>query len=330
LFKHARVKIQDQYMDFNDFNMKAQLDAILNVKHGNTERWLSQLYTEQTGVDGGKYSSVPAHEKPNRLSSALIGIVKNSRKFQMRGKPPVDFCDIDKYMLSRVPISFEFIFNSPDNYLRSANESATYKFVMSECKLYVPTIKVRADIELANAETLKHQPALYPCTRSMLKTYTISKGNHSFEKENIFQDLIPMQTIVCMVSSANYSPGYKNNPFYFQSFKLNNISLTVDDVRHSLNMKFASDNNQVVQPYLALMHMFPFMEISVDEYATDLPFFAFDTRSSSDNNSLPMIRKGFTGLQMKFDDALTENITVFVYSKFARVIQISDVRTVTL
>jgi hypothetical protein len=33
LFKHARVKIQDQYMDFNDFHMKAQLDAILNVKH---------------------------------------------------------------------------------------------------------------------------------------------------------------------------------------------------------------------------------------------------------------------------------------------------------
>ena len=63
LFKHARVKIQDQYMDFNDFNMKAQLDAILNVKHGNTERWLSQLYTEQTGVDGGKYSSITGHTK---------------------------------------------------------------------------------------------------------------------------------------------------------------------------------------------------------------------------------------------------------------------------
>ena len=28
LFKHARVKIQDQYMDFNDFHMKAQLDTI--------------------------------------------------------------------------------------------------------------------------------------------------------------------------------------------------------------------------------------------------------------------------------------------------------------
>ena len=86
---------------------------------------------------------------------------------------------------------------------------------MSECKLYVPTVKVRPDIELANAATLKHQPALYPCPRSVLKTYTIPSGNHGFEMEDLFQGMVPLKTVICMVKSSNYSPGYKNNPFFF-------------------------------------------------------------------------------------------------------------------
>ena len=105
MFKHARVKIQDQYMDFNDFHMKAQLDAILNVKHGNTERWMSQLFCEQSATDGGQYSSIGGHPKLNRIGNVFTEIVKASRKFQMRGKLPLDFCEIDKYLLSGVPIS---------------------------------------------------------------------------------------------------------------------------------------------------------------------------------------------------------------------------------
>ena len=81
---------------------------------------------------------------------------------------------------SEVPISIELILNSPDIYFRSAKDEATYKFVMTKCKLYVPTIKVRPHIELANSETFKYQPALYPCPRSILNTYTVSSGNHSF------------------------------------------------------------------------------------------------------------------------------------------------------
>jgi hypothetical protein len=97
-------------------------------------------------------------------------------------------------------------------------------------------------------------------------------------------------------------------------------------------MKYGSTgkNSRTVQPYLALMNMFPFFELSIEEFTTDLPLFVFDTRCNSDDTSLPMMRKGFTRLEMKFDDALTENITVIVYSKFARVIQITDTRVVSL
>ena len=95
-------------------------------------------------------------------------------------------------------------------------------------------------------------------------------------------------------------------------------------------MKFSSTNSQTVQPYLALMKMFPLFELSIDEFRKDLPLFVFDTRATGDDNSLPLMRKGFTRLEMKFDEALTENITVFVYSKIARVIQIFDTRVVTL
>jgi hypothetical protein len=329
LFKHARVGIQDQYMDFNDIHFKAMLDATLNVKHGNSEKWLSQMYIEQSGKDGDKYSSITGHAEQNRLGGKLSDRVKKSREFQMRGKLPLDFCKIDKFILSRVPISMEFIANSPETYLMSAFEDAKFKFVMSDCKLYVPIVKVRPDIDLANAETLKRQPALYPYTRSVLKTYTVSSGNHSFEAENLFQWQVPLQTVVCMVSSKDYSPGYKNNPFNIKSFGVNNICLNVDDARHSLTMKFGSPS-QTVQPFMALMNMFPFFELSLDEFTSDLPIFVFDTRSSSDENTLPMTRKGFTRLEMKFDDALAENINVFVLSTFGSVMEITDSRSVTL
>jgi len=329
LFKHARVGIQDQYMDFNDIHLKAMLEASVNVKHGNSEKWLSQMFIEQNGRDGDKYSSINGHTKQNRLGSKLADRVKNSQKFQMRGRLPLDFCNIDKKNLSRVPISIEFIANSPDTYLLSAFDEANFKFVMSDCKLYVPIIKVRPDIDLANAETLKRQPALYPYIRSVLKTYTVPAGNHSFEKEDLFQWRVPLQTIICMVSSNDYSPGYKNNPFNIKTFGVNNICLNVDDARHSLTMKFGSAS-QNVQPYMALMNMFPFLELSIDEFTSDVPLFVFDTRSSSDENTLPMVRKGFTRLEMKFDEALTENINVFVLSTFGSVMEITESRSVTL
>jgi hypothetical protein len=203
---------------------------------------------------------------------------------------------------------------------------------MTDCKLYVPTVKVRPDVEIANGETLTKQPALYPFQRSVLKTYTVSSGNLTFETEDLFQGKVPMHTLICMVSSDNYSPGYTKNLFHFQNFKLGEIKFKVDDMVQSMKMKFAatSEESQAVQPYAAFINMFPEMEISMSEFITDTPFFVFDSTNNYDSNSLPMAKMGLTSLEMRFDQALSANITVFVWATFPSVMQVDEARNVTI
>jgi len=332
-FKHARIRIQDQYIDLNDFHLRALIDVICKTKYGNVERFIPQMYSEQVGKDANKYSIIRQHPSYSILGSVAGALIKESREFQMRGKIPLDITTINKYMLSRVPITIELLFNSPETFLMSSQTDPTFKFLMTDCKLYVPTVKVRPDVEIANGQTLIKQPALYPMERSLLRTFTVPSGNLTFETEDLFQGRVPMQTLIFMVSSTNCSPGYKKNPFHFEHFKLGEINFKVDDMVQSMKMNFGTDSSdsQAVQPYAAYINMFPELEISLNEFITDTPFFVFDTRNSFDNTgSLPMMKKGMTSLAMRFNVALAANITVFVLAKFSSVMQIDEARNVSI
>ena len=46
LFKHARIRVQDQYIELNDFHVRAILDTICKTKYGNVERFIPQMYSE--------------------------------------------------------------------------------------------------------------------------------------------------------------------------------------------------------------------------------------------------------------------------------------------
>jgi hypothetical protein len=332
MFRHGRVRIQDQYMDTNEYHMKAMLDTILGDTYGNAERKLGSLYVETSGSDGSKYSMITGHPKSSISGASLGGMTKLSSVIQMRGRLPLDMCSIDKFMLSRVKFSIELFRNSPDFYLMSSKDDASFKFVTSECKLYVPIVKVRSDVDLANSETLKTNPAYYPYEQSVVKTYTVTSGSHTFAAEDLFQGRVPLRTVVCMVPSTNYSPGYKHWPFYFKHFNVSEMKFKIDDVISTLTMKFSDEERETraLQPYLALTNMYPALELSLPEFVKDSPLFVFDNASDFEPGTLPMQKKGLTRLEMKFDTALTENITVFIYSKLARVIQITNEREVVV
>jgi hypothetical protein len=331
LFKYARVRVQDQYVECNDFDMRAMLESIVNVKHGNDERNISQLCVSEYSSNKGKHSAIPTHPKYNSTSGVLANIVSGSKEFQMRGKLPLDFCNIKKFMLSRVPIGIELFFNEPSTYLFSSKDNADFKFSMTDCKLYVPYVRVNPSLELANADLLKqNKPAVYPFVSSVLRKYTVSSGNHLFQTEDLFQGKVPMETLVCMVSSEDASSGYTHNPYSFQSFKLSEIKFKVDEITSSMKMKFSSDGNKTAQPFMALTNMYPELEMSMSTFKKVTPFFVFDTRNNYEDGSLPMLRKGFTRLEMRFDEPLTKNIIVYVLAKFPSVMQIDEARSVTV
>ena len=332
LFRHGRVRVQNQYMETNDYHMKAMLDGILGDTYGNVDRKLGSLYVEASGSDGGKYSMIFGHPNSSVSGVTLGGLTKLSTEIQMRGKLPLDVCSIDKFMISRVPFTIELLRNSPETYLMSSKDDASFKFNMSECKLYIPIVKVRSDVDSANTDTLKDNPAYYPYLQSVIKTYTIASGSHSFEAEDLFQGRVPLRTTVCMVPSVHYTPGYKHWPFYFKHCNLSEIHFKIDDVCNSMKMKFSTNERETkaLQPYLALINMYPALELSLAEFSKDAPLFVFDNGNNYETGSLPMQKKGLTRLEMKFDTALTENITVFVYCKLPRVACIDNDRQVTL
>ena len=60
--------------------------------------------------------------------------------------------------------------------------------------------RVHSGIILGHANTLKNTPALYPLTKSTIKTYSLSKGLFDFGIDDLFLGDIPNQIILGLVS----------------------------------------------------------------------------------------------------------------------------------
>lgn len=69
--------------------------------------------------------------------------------------------------------------------------------------------------------------------------------------------------------------------------------------------------------------------LSREDYARGYCLYMFDVNSTYDSeNNLPLLRKGHTRLQFKFDTALQEAVTCICYAYFPSVLKINVARNV--
>ena len=167
---------------------------------------------------------------------------------------------------------------------------------------------------------------LYPTQRSVINTFRVDKGYESARSNsNLFSGQIPYKIYLSMVETKVYEGSRYTNPFYFQHFIVNNIAYLLNNrsiPNQPLKPNFKTKN--YVDCYSALFRGSKSPNISYEEFRKGAAIFEKNIATEFDNSNVQsMTQVGEGCVQLRFEEALADNITVIVYGTFRGIVEIS-------
>ena len=102
--------------------------------------------------------------------------------------------------------------------LMKGEKTMKYKVIITDVLLKVAMVGVSADLLRTHAPALQSKPAIYPLTKTDVKTFAIAKGQYNVNLDDIFQRRIPDRVVLGMTSSCAYVGHLEKNAFKFEHF----------------------------------------------------------------------------------------------------------------
>ncbi len=225
IFSQIDLNVQQQPVNEvgNNYSYKAYIDTVLNEVD---ERKLScQLFFVDSS---GHLMDDPSTNGGNSGLYARASYTKGGKEADMIGSLALDLCQQDRFLLNGVPLNLK-LWQSLDSFrLMSPHDEQKYKVVITDACLKIAVVKVNPSVLIAQSAVLKEHSALYPYTRSNIKTYAVPMGQYSFITDDLFQGAVPKKLIVGLVSSSAIHGNYAKNPYNFQNFDCNYAGFFVD------------------------------------------------------------------------------------------------------
>lgn len=276
-------------------------------------------------------------------NSALLRRAKfteDGKSVDMMGRLHCDIFSQSKYILNEVDIRITLSRNRPEICLMAAaNTEAVVQ--IENATLFVRKATINPSILLAHARTLNQCTAKYPYKRVEIHSVTLSQGTRQQNLENLFLGKVPSRLIIGMVTNSAFSGDISKNPFNFQHFNLNNLSVVVNGQQITskpLTPNFNGKSQSYIIPYICSFYgsgnhlVDDGYDVDRVAYANGYTLFPFDLNGDLSANSTHWSpqREGNIRLEVNFDVALTEAITVILYAEFREVLEIDRHRTCSL
>lgn len=337
IFSQVELFVNNQLISSSNtcYPYKAYLETIFSF--GN--EYLSnqgQCFMFHKDTAGGKLGD------DNLGYKARKARITSSKPVELIGKLRFDLGGQERYILNDTNVTISLTKNTEKFSLLytppSEADSLNPKIRFLDASFYVrkqvlyPSIAISHQKELINGRS-----ALYPYTSSDLKQFTISAGNLSFIEENVFLGSIPSRIVVCLTSNAGFIGSYSSNPFKFEHFGLNYISVTVNNMPipiRGMNLDFAGDIYRL--PYYIMLNSIGLANsndgvvINPSDYANGNVFFIYDLHQISTSNASMLLEStGSLRIELKFSSALKEAVTCLIYSEKQAILEVDKFRRVT-
>lgn len=337
MWNQVDISLQQQIITSsvsNNYAYKAYIDMLL--KHGtltNDPECQTQLYNQD---NAGSFDDADPITGSNLGLYIRSTFTEGSKSLDLEGPIFPDICQQERFVINGVQVGIK-LWPARETFCLMSSESAVrYKLQIEDCVLKCCYVKINPGVILGHSEVLLKQPAIYPLRRSDLKCFTIAAGQFHMNIDDVFQGDIPESLVVGLVSSRAYSGDYTLNPYNFQHFNCNFAAFYVDGKSVPTNpIEPNYSKGTYISAYLSLFsgkrtnttaHQF---SLSREDYARGYCLYMFDVNSTYDSeNNLPLLRKGHTRLQFKFDTALQEAVTCICYAYFPSVLKINAARNV--
>ena len=141
-----------------------------------------------------------------------------------------DVLCLDKYIINGVDVDLKLYPSRSSFVLMSDNPQKEYRIVIEEAIFKCCTMNVRSGIISAHSKTLQEGGmAQYFFNQSQIYSFTIVRGQRNFS-ETVFQGKIPHKIVIAFVSLQRYNGSYSLNPFEFNHYNANTMSVIINDV----------------------------------------------------------------------------------------------------
>jgi hypothetical protein len=251
----------------------------------------------------------------------------------------LDLSNQGKLILNNLPMKIRLLRNQ-DSFVLKKEEADTqnYTIKISRMSLWVRTIRPTADVLVHHAQTLAENNVQYNIDRVWMKSDTITSGQSDHIIHNLFLGDLPNRIIVGFVDSLAYNGKDTLDPFNFEHFNINHISL-VHDGSQIPAVAYEPDFEKGLfrREYLGLLQTVlgdclkqDNIGLSLDQYKTGNTFFGFvlPTVLEGGEGGLPPRQTGYINLRVKFAQALKKNITVIVYAELDNIIEVDAQRNI--
>jgi hypothetical protein len=262
-------------------------------------------------------------------------ISTKSQIMEMMGPLYLDLAQQERALINGVSVNVKLWPSSKTFRLMGETEKpedkVDYKIKIMEATLKVCQVTVDAQVMMSHEESLNRGSALYPYTRSEIKTYTMAEGIQNYRIDNLFNGDVPARMVVGLVAGDAYSGSYAKNPYNFVNYNLNSMAFYVDNVptpQSPFTPKYGTGaQGTYTTPYLALFGGKEAEDwgnyIGLREFPEGYSLYRFDIAEDDQT-----IKKANTRLELGFDTKLPHVVTVIVYAHFPALTRIDKSRKV--
>ena len=250
-----------------------------------------------------------------------------------------DITTLRKYIPPGIKMELEFQRNINEFLLLSDKSEDNYAVEIDNMKLKVdriiPSDKV-TDFYKKNIEN-KISPRL-PIDRSLLKTYTITRGLSDLSHYNIITgNQLPDQVIVAIVDHDAHTGTIGKNPFNFKDYDISEASLVVNGVHEPQELyKLYKSEGDKVDMYANFLENTGIstddreIGITMEDYYGGSFIIAWDRTNDKCNRFHRHVSdSGAISINLKSRTPLSNSITVIVYATYSKDLIIDGDRVLT-
>ncbi|GBO35503.1 hypothetical protein AVEN_41993-1 [Araneus ventricosus] len=191
--------------------------------------------------------------------------------------------------------------------------------VIEPASLFIRKVNVANSILIAQEKALEHGSMKLPIWRVDVLTFSLATGLQSVTIPNAFIGSLPSRLILGFVANDALNGNLAKNPFNFSHYILSYLSVS-DGNRMYPAKPYTPDfgSNSYACSYLSLFtdlnryHNFQNININYVEYKDGYALHAIDLTPdfASDESHTSIIKNGNISIELKFNAALTETVSL--------------------
>jgi hypothetical protein len=332
LFSDASLKIGDTQVQggSSDYPYRAYFQTVMQFTPAAQR-------SQMTAMGWYKDDASKFDDKTNTGFLKRKDLVGDSQTVELIGPLYFDFFNQDRHLISSTSLRIKLTPSKPEFLLNALGVSKKYKVVFEKAILYVERLEMNPSVINGHAVGLKSQNAHYYINHTELLTYTIPKGQKSYTKDHLFNDLSPKMIMVAMIDNEAFNGALTKNPFHFKHYDLNKFALFRDG-RSIPGQPLEPDfgKNLYLRSYLQTMNAFKYWMtdntngLKPSEWAGGYLIYAFDLTPDKEVSSscLHAHVGNNLRLELNFEKALAKTINVLIYAITDSQIEITQLRDV--